>query len=138
MSIASSFAAFESISDIIGGQAALRICAFWGNSTGRVYVPREPTSGHPIEKLIGRKAYVELVHAAGGTTLFTPRLDLSAISNAGKVWSLSQRNISKQQTATLLGLTPTRVGQICKALEAEGYGNLENFENVVLASEVQQ
>lgn len=137
MSIASSFAAFESICDIVGGQAALRLCAFYGPSTGRAYVPNQPTGGHPIEKLIGRKAFVELVHARGGDTLFLPRLDLAAIGNAGKVWSLSRQNISKHQIATLLGLTPTRVSQICKALAADGYGDLDEFENAVLSSEAQ-
>lgn len=135
MSIASSFAAFESISDIVGGQAALRLCAFYGPSIGRVYIPNQPTSGRPLEKLIGPKAYAELVQALGGSTLFTPRLDLTAVSNAGRVWSLSRQNISKQQIATLLGLTPTRVSQICKALAADGYGDLDDFENAGLSGD---
>ena len=64
--------------------------------------------------------------AALRETLHVNRLDLEPLKNAARVWALSSKNISRQTTAGLLGITPARVGQIIAQLNEEGFGGLED------------
>ena len=121
-----SFTQFERISDQIRGAAALRLHAFFSGIGGALYVPVEATPGHILERLLGRKAFLDIVQAFKGETLHVNRLDLEPLKNAARVWALSSKNISRQTTAGLLGITPARVGQIIAQLNEEGFGGLED------------
>lgn len=134
MTLSATFRAFERLSDQIGGEAALKLVAWYGATHGRVAVPNHPREGHVLERLLGRKAFCDLVRAFGGETIYTPRVDLSAIQTAAKVWSLTKLNVSRQHTASLLGISAARVGQIVNGLNQEGWGDLEAFSNAGLSS----
>lgn len=120
----SAFKQFERISDQIGGEAALRLHAFFGGLGRSVYVPTESTPGHILERLLGRESFVDLVRAFSGQTLSIPALDIAPLRNAGRVWALTRKNVSQTLVAGLLDISPARVCQIVKSLELEGFGAL--------------
>ena len=91
-----SFQQFERVSDQIGGAGALRLFAFFSSIGGALYVPQAATEGHILEKLLGRRAFLDLVAAFRGETLHVSRLDVEPLRNAARVWSLASKNISRQ------------------------------------------
>jgi len=126
MTASTSFQQFQRVSDQVGGAAALRLHAFFGGLGGSVYVPEQATEGHILEKLLGRKAFIDLVAAYRGQTLHVARLNLEPLRNAGRIWALHRQNISRTNIAGLLSVTQARVGQVLKQLEADGFGDLED------------
>lgn len=133
MQSVSSFQQFDRLSGIVGGEAALRLTAFFGGAGNAFYIPTKTTPGHFIEKLIGRRAFAVLVDKLPGETIHVSQLRLGALKNAGKVYSLSRKNISDTQISSLLAITPQRVNQIRRMLEAEGFGDtLVNHDGIVV------
>lgn len=119
-----SFLQVERVADQIGAAASLRLHAFFGGTGRACYVPMQPTPGHILEKLLGAPAFADLCRAFGGQTLHVPMVDLSPLRNAGRVWFLSNKNLSQVAIAGLLDLSPGRVSQILKQLRLEGSAEL--------------
>ncbi len=122
----SSFQQFERVSDKIGGAAALRLFSFYSTIGSHVYIPESATEGHVLERLIGRRAFLDLVAAFRGENVPVSRLEVEPIRNAARVWTLVNKNVSKQSIAALLGVSTARVSQIARQLEEEGFGSLED------------
>lgn len=133
MPAATSFTQLESVADQIGAAGALRLFTFFGSLGGGLYVPVIVEDDHILSKLLGRKAFSDLVAAFGGQTLHCTRLDLGPLRTAARVWALSKRNLSNQMIAGLLGITAARVSQISRQLREEGFGDLE--DHILLAGD---
>lgn len=121
-----SFQNFDRVSAAIGGGPALRLFSFYSALTDKCYVPEQATEGHILGRLLGRRAFIDLVANFRGESLPVSHLHTEPIKLAAKVWSLDNKNISRQNIAGLLGVTPARVGQILGQLKADGFGDLDD------------
>lgn len=117
----STFKLFENVSDQIGGEAALKLHAFFGGTTKALYVPVAAAKDHVIAKIIGQEAFENLVAAFAGQTLPIQPLHISPLRNAGRVWALSKNNVSRQTISGLLGISTHRVWQIKNQLAGGGF-----------------
>lgn len=130
-----SFQNFDRVAEKIGGGAALRLFSFYSALTDKCYVPQKADEGHILQRLLGRRAFIDLVTNFRGESLPVSRLHTEPIKTAAKVWSLDSKNIPKHQIAGLLGITHVRVTQILAELKRDGFGDiddaiLEGAENV--------
>lgn len=124
MGVQTSFARVEQIADQVGANAALRLTSFFGGTGRRLYVPLVATPNHLLEKIVGREAFVNLVAAFGGESLWLPLIDINPLRNAGRVWLLRESNLSDVQIGNLLGISKQRVGQIVASLRLDGFADL--------------
>ena len=123
MSISYSFGQFDEISQVIGGEAALKLVGFFGNRK-QVHVPVRPTNGHLIELVIGRPAFIRLSAEFGGQNLPVPAVDLVPLQLAGKVHLLRDSGLSTRKMGALLDLSHTRCAEILNTLKREGFDQL--------------
>lgn len=120
-----SFQEFGRLADAVGGEAALRLCAFAGTASGRrAYVPVAADKEHVLRKVMGAAGFAKLVTAFGGQTIVVPGVQLDSLRTAGRVHSLLRQGLSRTAIAHALGVTVQRVHQLemeFKDLNGEGF-----------------
>lgn len=108
-----SFQEFGRLADAVGGEAALRLCAFAGTASGRrAYVPADGNAPHVLRKVMGAAGFAKLVTAFGGQTVVVPGIELGALRTAGRAHALLRQGLSRTAIAHALGVTVQRVHQL--------------------------
>lgn len=108
-----SFQEFGRLADVVGGEAALRLCAFAGTPSGRrLYVPVDGNSPHILRRAVGAAGFTKLVAAFGGQTIIIPGVQLESLRTAGRAHALLRQGLSRTAIAHALGVTVQRVHQL--------------------------
>lgn len=107
-----SFQEFGRLTDAVGGEAALRLCAFAGTVSGRrLYVPAG-NAPHVLRKVMGLAGFTKLVATFGGQTIVIPGVQLESLRTAGRAHALLRQGLSRTAIAHALGVTVQRVHQL--------------------------
>lgn len=120
MAISTDLRTFGKISEVIGAEAAAKLCGFFGGIGSSLSIPARPICGHVIERVIGRAAFILLIEKFGPGSLWVPKLDLAPLRRAGLVYALGRQGVSPSLQAALADCTPQRISQLRAELTLEG------------------
>lgn len=109
---------FERISNEIGGAGALALCAFAGHR-GQVYVPQNEDDKHVFSRVLGKKAFRDLVAAFGGEYIQLPDIEASItpLRRVGLVHDFRTAGTPTRLIAASLRCTRQNVARILRDLE---------------------
>lgn len=112
---------FERLSDEIGGAGALALCAFAGHR-GQVYVPQNEDDKHVFSRVLGKKAFGDLVQAFSGQYIQLPNIEASItpLRRAGLVHDFHTAGTPTRLIAASLRCTRQNVARILRDLDGVG------------------
>lgn len=98
----------EDLGAELGCEATLRLIAVFGGAS--LYVPCDPTPGHPLECVLGRSAFARLVNGWGGLSISIPvGGEFDRLRRLRRVARLLSTGLSVPQVAQEVGLTERHV-----------------------------
>lgn len=110
----------DDIAAVVGFAATVRLCAWFGGAS-YLYVPLKVDDEHHLVRLIGRSAADRLSKEWGGEHLAIPNsTGYEQDSRYKTIGVLIQRGFSTREVAQLVHVSPRRVQQVCRELEAAG------------------
>lgn len=116
--------AIDDIAAVVGFTAALRLCAWYGCSSAKLYVPHTASEDHDLARLIGMPAFERLVREwghDGADLLALPNLeDFEEDRRYRQVRDLLRRNLTPREIGPLVGLSERRIQQVRMHLENAG------------------
>lgn len=111
----------EDIAAEIGFTATFKLVIWFGGRRTNIYVPEQPRKGQVLVSIIGLPAATLLSRRWPGRHLNVPTLHAFEVEvRRQEVHRLLSQGATVQETATSVGLTPRRVGQIEVELRAAG------------------
>ncbi len=111
----------EDIAAEIGFTATFKLVIWFGGRRTNIYVPEQPRKGQVLVSIIGLPAATLLSRRWPGRHLNVPTLHAFEVEvRRQEVHRLLSQGATVQETATSVGLTPRRVGQIEAELREAG------------------
>lgn len=111
----------DDIAAVIGFTATLRLCAWYGDVNGQLYVPQAASEDHSLAKLIGMSAFRRLVEEWGNEHLSVQTLEsYEADCRNRAVRDLLAKGLSPREIARLVFVGERRIQQIRTHLEDAG------------------
>lgn len=110
----------DDISAVVGFAATVRLCAWFGDAS-YLYVPLKVEDEHPLVRLIGRSAANRLSKEWGGEHLAIPNsTGYEQDARYKTIGFLIQKGCSTREVSQVVRVSPRRVQQVCRELEAAG------------------
>lgn len=110
----------DDIAAVVGFAATVRLCAWYGDAS-YLYVPLKVDGEHHLVRLIGRSAANRLSKEWGGEHLAIPSsTGYDQAVRYKMIGFLITKGCTAREVAQLVHVSPRRVQQVCRELEAAG------------------